>query len=343
MSPKNLRALITDFIEFCELEKGLFPSTSRKYHYRLNRFREWARRETNINELYSLDLTEELIKKFRLYLNRYINPVTKRGLMASTQNHYVVALRSFLKYLARERIECVAPERIELRKSDSRLLKFLQVEQLDELLSQTETTKVHGLRDRAIMELLFSTGLRVSELVGLDREDINLKTQEFSIIGKGGRVRIVFISDRAKNWLQKYLDRRDDEWEPLFISHSHPPTRRSEAGLSKGSKNADKLKSSIRDHLDDPSGNKFRLSVRSVQRMIKRYSHKAGLPVEVTPHVLRHTFATDLLYSGADLRSVQELLGHKNVSTTQIYTHVTNPRLREVYRKFHGKSGNSSG
>lgn len=332
MPDLTLSRLILDFVEFCELEKGLFPSTTKKYHYRLTRFLRWARYYTKKKnqDFGPSDVTEDLIKEFRLYLNRYVNPVTKQPLKASTQNHYVVALRAFLKYLARQGIECVLPERVDLRKAESHAVKFLDLDQLEELLRQADTSKIKGLRDRALMELLFSTGLRVSELVGLDRNDINLKTQEFSVRGKGGHVRVVFVSDRAKNWLKKYLERRDDDWEPLFIRHVR-------AGRSKGPKTHEKLSSSIQDRLSDPSGEKFRLSVRSVQRLIKKYARRAGLAICVTPHVLRHTFATDLLSSGADLRSVQELLGHKNVSTTQIYTHVTNPRLREVYRKYHGR------
>ncbi|OQX50751.1 hypothetical protein B5M47_03265 [candidate division CPR3 bacterium 4484_211] len=323
---------ILNFIEHCELEKGLFPSTAEKYHHRLRRFLRWARHFTGKKnaDFHAGDVSEDLIKEFRLYLNRYINPQTRRPLKDSTQNHYIVALRAFLKYLARIGIECVLPERVDLRKAESRSIKFLELDQLEKVLRAPDTTTKRGLRDRAIMELLFSTGLRVSELVNLDRKDVNFKTQEFSVRGKGGHVRIVFVSDRARLWLKKYLNRRDDDWEPLFISYSR--TRR-----SKGSKTNAKLKSNIQDFLDDATGNQFRLSVRSVQRMIKKYGREAGLAIELTPHVFRHTFATDLLSSGADLRSVQELLGHKNVSTTQIYTHVTNPRLREVYRKYHGK------
>ncbi|MBU1110514.1 tyrosine-type recombinase/integrase [Patescibacteria group bacterium] len=332
MTQKTLNQLIIDFIEFSELERGLFPSTTEKYHYRLKRFLKWAKRELKTAPLKPVDITEDLVKEFRLYLNRYINPVTRRGLKASTQNHYVVALRAFLKYLARTGIACVPPERVELRRSDSHSLKFLALEQLEQLLRQSDTTKIRGLRDRAMMELLFSTGLRVSEMTGLNRKDVNSKSQEFSVIGKGGRVRLVFISDRAKKWVQEYLNRRRDAWEPLFISHSG--TRR-----SKGSKSDESSSGDIKDYIEDPSGEKFRLSVRSVQRIIKKCARQAGLAIDVTPHVMRHTFATDLLTSGADIRSVQELLGHKNISTTQIYTHVTNPRLREVYKRFHGKSG----
>lgn len=338
MPQKNLTSLILNFVEFCELEKGLFPSTAKKYHYRLSRFINWLKKEENEEELFVDDLTEEVIKEFRLYLNRYTNPITKRPLMASTQNHYIVALRAFLKYLAREGIKAVPPERVELRRSDSRSVKFLELEQVEDLLSQADISNVRGLRDRALMELLFSTGLRVSELTSLNTEDINLKTQEFSVTGKGGRVRLVFLSDRAKKWLKRYLQRRDDDWKPLFIRHNNTPNQGVKTKRSRGSKSHKKSSGSIQDHLDDPSGEKFRLSVRSVQRMIKKCGQLAGLAIDMTPHVFRHSFATDLLTSGADLRSVQELLGHKNVSTTQIYTHVTNPRLREIHRKFHGKA-----
>lgn len=333
-SSKNLSSLVFSFLEFCELEKGLFASTAKKYHYRLERFLNWAKEFLDQESLSVEDLTEDLIKEFRLHLNRYISPRTKRPLKESTQNHYIVAIRAFLRYLNRQGIESVLPERVELRRADSRSLKFLELEQLEKLLEQPETNRILGLRDRAILELLFSTGLRVSELTSLDCQDVNLKSQEFSVRGKGGRVRVVFLSGRAKKWLGKYLERRDDSWKPLFLN-------RSGLNVSKAPRSDENKPTSIQGPSKEHHGEHFRLSVRSVQRLVKKYGRQAGLAVEVTPHVLRHSFATDLLSSGADLRSVQELLGHKDVSTTQIYTHVTNPQLHEVHRKFHGRDRSS--
>ena len=327
---KNLEKLLLDFLEYCELEKGLSPATSEKYAYRLQHFFDWSKKKLNKKTLKPKDISEELIRGFRLFLNRYQSKLTKRSLAKSTQVNSMVTIRAFLKFLAKRDIKAVVAEKVSLGKTDSRSLKFLQEKALQKLLNAPDVRNEKGLRDRAILELLFSTGLRVSELVNLNRGEINLKTREFSIVGKGGHRRVVFLSNSACDWLNKYLQRRIDPWDPLFI-------RLSSATKSKGSKTHEKIKSGVRSHLAKDSGQEFRLSVRSVQRLVKKYANKVGIAVDVTPHVLRHSFATDLLMSGADLRSVQELLGHKNVATTQIYTHITNTRLKEVHQKYHGK------
>lgn len=327
---QNLDNLIFDFLEYCEIEKNLSSSTTAKYHYRLKRFLDWTKGVLKKEKVKASDITESLIRRFRVYLNHYQNPISKRPLKKSTQNHFLVTIRSFLRFLTKLDYKTTSAEKVELGKSESRSVKFLNLEQLKRLFSQPDVRKEKGLRDRAILELLFSTGLRVSELVGLNREDINFDALEFSVLGKGGSRRVVFLSGSAKNWLVKYLSQRKDSWKPLFIRT--PKEKR-----SRGSKNNENLKSSIQSQLEDPAGEKFRLSIRSVQRMIKKCVHQAGLSIEATPHTLRHSFATDLLMQGADIRSVQELLGHKNVATTQIYTHVTNQRLQEIHKKFHSE------
>ena len=229
-----------------------------------------------------------------------------------TQGYHVIAIRSFLRWLIKNDIAVMSPDKIDLPKIDERQVKFLTGEQVDRMLNSPSLSTIQGKRDKAIMEVLFSTGLRVSELVKLDRDKVNLDTREFGITGKGGKVRVVFLSARSVKWLGEYLRGREDHFKPLFVRH----------------------KGNI-----DPTtpDDKVRLTARSVQRLIKKYGQKMKLPVDVTPHVMRHSFATDLLIAGADLRSVQEMLGHKNVSTTQIYTHVTNRQLKDVHEAFHGK------
>ena len=259
-------------------------------------------------------ITEEMVREFRLYLSHnYKNPY-KGELKRKTQNYFLVALRSFFKYLIRQKLKVIAPETIELGKTRESGIKFLSEEKLKDLFHAVDTTDIIGIRNRTILEVLFSTGLRVSELVGLNRDQVNLRTGEFGVIGKGGKARVVFLSKNAKDWLQKYFDKRNDPYRPLFLRYSGPKPD---------------------DELNDE---KQRLSVRSIERMIEKYRIMAGIPIRIGPHVLRHSYATDLLSHGADLRSVQEMLGHKNIATTQIYTHVTNARLRDVHEKFH--SGN---
>jgi len=257
------------------------------------------------------DISAENIRKFRLYLSRYSD---EKGLTLKrvTQNYHLIAIRSFLKFLARRGIASLSPEMVELGKAESRSIKFLEREQVERLLNMPEISSDDGMRDKAILEVLFSTGLRVSELVGLNRDQINLDRREFGVIGKGRRARVVFLSKSAADWLARYLEKREDQLKPLFIRFHGKKMREG-----------------------DTAGESLRLTARSVQRLVAKYAKKARLPVKITPHGLRHSFATDLLTGGADLRAIQEILGHKNVSTTQIYTHITNPQLKEIHERFH--------
>lgn len=311
MTQFDLPVLVEEFLEYLEVERNLSPLTIRDYRHYLNNFINWSSANHPITS--AKQLTIETVRKYRVYLAHLNSPNGNLPLKKVTQNYYVIALRSFLRYLIRKDLAVVAPEKIELPKVESRSLKFLDRDQLERLVNQPDISTDRGLRDKAIMEMLFSTGLRVSELCRVDRDQVNLERREFGVIGKGQRARVVFLSDRACIWLEKYLAKRVDQFKPLFIRY---------AGNQEPTVN----------------GEQMRLTTRSVQRLVTKYVRKARLPVAATPHVLRHSFATDLLMNGADLRSVQELLGHKNVATTQIYTHVTNAQLKDVHKAFH--SGN---
>ncbi len=301
-----LEALIQEFLDYLEVEKQLSPYTIRNYSFYLRVFAEWLKKHYGEMEPEKIDT--KIIRSYRLYLSR-----SKERLSPVTQAYYVIALRSFLRYLLKNDYEVLSPDKIELPKVRGRRLKFLTFEQVEEVIKQIDVSNIRGLRDRAIIETLFATGLRVSELVSLNKEVVNLEKREFGVKGKGGQVRVVFLSKRAAHWLDRYLRERRDLYSPLFIRH--------------GGRKVE---------IDDPeAGEKLRLSVRSIQRIIKHYGRKARLPFEITPHVLRHSMATDLLANGAGLREVQEMLGHKNIATTQIYTHVTNPQLKKVYERFH--------
>lgn len=302
---------VNEFLEYLQVERGSSPLTIRNYRHYLSRFELWMEAE-HIREDLS-DINPDVIRRFRVFLSNL--PGENKQLMTRrTQGYHAIALRSFLKWLIKNDYAVMAPDKIDLPKVEERRVKFLTGEQVDRLLNAPSQDALQGKRDKAILEVLFSTGLRVSELTKLDRDKVNLDTREFGIVGKGGKARVVFLSSRATDWLVKYLNERDDHFKPLFIHH-------------KGK--------------DDPTtpDEKMRLTPRSVQRMIKKYSHKMKMPIEVTPHVMRHSFATDLLNAGADIRSVQEMLGHKNISTTQIYTHVTNRQLKEIHETFHGRGG----
>ena len=290
-------------MEYLELEQNRSMKTIQNYQHYLTRLSDYA------GELKLADIDAELVRKWRLWLNR-LPTATSDELSKITQNYHLIALRSFLRYCAKRGLATLPPDKIELAKTRRPQVTFLAPEELAQLTAQPDITKPSGLRDRAILELLFSSGLRVSELVGLDRDHINLKRREFMVRGKGQKDRPVFISDEAAAWIEKYLGRRADNTKPLFIRYS-------------GTKKVDN------------SGNFSRLTARSVQRMVARYARLAGITKHVSPHTLRHSFATDLLMNGADLRSVQAMLGHSNIATTQIYTHVTDPHLKEVHSKFH--------
>ena len=307
VTKEDLTSLKNKFLEHLEVEANCSRLTVRNYDHYLQVLIRFLKQNFN-TEVVNIDhVTMDSIRKFRLSLNRL-------NYKPATQAYYVICLRSFLKWLIKMDYQGVLqPEKIDVPKSKSVSLKFLDNDQVVRLLNQPILSAKTGLRDRCILELLFSTGLRVSELVSLNRDKINLKTREFGIIGKGGRPRVVFISKEALIFLDRYLRTRVDKYKPLFIRLN-------------------------RRLAVDANDNGMRLSARSVQRIVKKYVIKAKLPVDATPHTLRHSMATDLLRAGADLRSVQEILGHKNISTTQVYTHVTDKRLREIHEKFH--SGN---
>jgi site-specific recombinase XerD len=310
MKNENLPELISQFLEYLEIEKNCSKLTLRDYRHYLDVFNEWFDTSNSGKSLENLDLST--IRKYRVFL---ANRTDAKGMTLErvTQNYYVIALRSFLRFLIKNDYKTLEPSKIDLPKTESRSLKFLEKDQVDRLVTAADTSTEEGTRDRAIMELLFSTGLRVSELVKLNHDQVNLQRREFGVIGKGGRARIVFISDRAADWIKRYMDERKDVFKPLFIRYSGKV-------------------------IEDNGGEKMRLTARSIERIVKKYVRKARIPVDATVHTLRHSFATDLLTNGADLRSVQEMLGHKNIATTQIYTHITNPQLRNVHKTFH--SGN---
>ena len=300
---------VEDFLEYLQVERGASPLTLRNYRHYLSRLILWMESQGIRENI--IDINQDIVRSFRVFLTTL--PGENGHLMGRrTQSYHVIALRSFLKWLIRNDFQAMAPDKIDLPKVEERQVKFLSGEQDDRMLNAPSQDSIQGKRDKAILEVLFSTGLRVSELTKLDRDKVNLDTKEFGIVGKGGKARVVFLSSRATDWLIKYLNERRDHYKPLFIHHK---------GKS------------------DPAtpDEKMRLTPRSVQRMIKKYSHKMKMPMEVTPHVMRHSFATDLLNAGADIRSVQEMLGHKNISTTQIYTHVTNKQLRDIHEQFHGR------
>ncbi len=310
----EINEAVLRFLEYCELDKNLSLKTVRMYGYYLNFFKQWLLQSQKAENFQVEKIDDNIVRNFRLFISHtYKNPY-KGSLKRQTQNYFLVALRSFFRYLIRQKLTVLSPEMIELGKSRDRNIKVLQPIELEKLFRSVELKDEAGLRDRAILEVLFSTGLRVSELASLNREQINIEAGEFGVIGKGGKGRVVFLSKHAKEWLQKYLRGRTDAYQPLFIRYSGPKIK---GGLSNES---------------------LRLSVRSIERMIDKYRKRAGILFRIGPHVLRHSYATDLLSHGADLRSVQEMLGHKNIATTQIYTHVTNVRLKEIHEKYH--SGN---
>lgn len=300
---QDLKALKQQFLEYIEIEKGRSVKTVENYDRYLTRFLE----HTKVTS--PSKLTETIVREFRMWLNR--QPGVSGDMKRKTQNYYLIALRAFLKYLRKLEIESLSPEKIELAKVGGRDLDLITADELNRLMKGPSGDSLPALRDRAILELLFSTGLRVSELCALNA-DIDLTRDEFSVRGKGDKVRVVFLSESAKKAVAEYLKKRGDMSEALFLGYGN---------AGKGGKGK-----------DIP-----RLTPRSVERIVKQYAVKGGITRKVTPHVIRHSFATDLLQNGADLRSVQALLGHANIATTQVYTHVTDTHLREVHRTFHGK------
>lgn len=311
----NIQDLKRQFVEYLEIEKNRSQKTSENYEHYLNRFLEWSK----ISE--PSEITDDLVRSFRVYLSRFEDNKGKR-LKKITQNYYIIALRSFLKYLGKRDVKALAPEKVEIGKSSIKEVEFLEEDEVERILDAANGTDFKSLRDRAVLELLFSAGLRVSELTNINRDKLDLKNKEFSVRGKGDKVRVVFISDSAKKALQKYLEKRRDIDPALFV--------RDEASQVKFQSKKSKAKMS-------PQDKGLRLTPRTVQRIVKFYAAKAGIIKDVHPHTLRHSFATDLLMNGADIRSVQEMLGHSSITTTQVYTHITNRQLRDVHEAFHAK------
>ncbi len=303
--------LINDFLTYLEVERNRSERTVRNYAFYLKRFFAWS------GDTPPESLTNDQVHQYRVWLNRYKDEAG-HPLKKSTQNYHLIALRSFLKYLSKRDIKTLAPEKIELARMPERSVEFLDAVELERLLEAPLKTaggedgadrSLIRLRDKAILETLFSTGLRVSELAGLTRDGVNLKEEEFTVRGKGDKPRVVFLSNAARYSIKEYLSKRMDPDPHLFVSHDRAGKGRDSEGLT----------------------------ARSVQRLVEHYAKAAGITKNITPHTMRHTFATDLLRNGADIRSVQTLLGHSSITTTQIYTHITDERLREVYEKFHGK------
>ncbi len=300
----DLEKLKRQFLEYVEIEKGQSLKTVDNYNRYLARFFS----QTGVSK--AKDINDDVVREFRLYLNRQpgvkIKGQASETLKKNTQNYHLIALRAFLRYLMKRGVTSLSPDRIELAKTPARQLDLVSETEIERLLSAPEKETEKGLRDRAIMELFFSTGLRLSELCSLNR-DLDLSKDEFSIRGKGQKVRVVFLSEKAKSAIKEYLAKRKDMLEPLFVPTSF---RKNDSG---------------------------RLTPRSIERMVKSYAIKAGISKKVTPHILRHGFATDLLSNGADIRSVQVMLGHANIATTQVYTHVTDHQLKEIHKKFHSR------
>jgi site-specific recombinase XerD len=303
----NLDKKILDFLEYLEVDKGLSQATIVNYGFYLNRFADFAA-ERGITA--AEKISQELVHKFRLMLSRATD---REGevLKKNTQNYHLIALRGFLKYLIKNDIKTLSPDKIELAKQEMRQVDFLEGSDLEKLLAaplRTNQPEIIKLRDQAILELFFSTGLRVSELAKLEQDKINLNKDEFSVRGKGKKVRVVFLSERARAAIKKYLTRRHDTNPYLFIGHDRANT-----------------------------GSEAPITPRSLERLVSKYARLVGIMKHVTPHTLRHSYATDLLMNGADIRSVQSMLGHASITTTQVYTHITDQQLRDVYKAFHGK------
>jgi len=307
----TLDLLIAEFLEYLEIQKGCSPLTIRDYRRYLKRFHNWLTENSSATK--PEDITLEIVRRYRLYL-AHLRARDGVPLQRVTQSYHIIALRAFLRYLLVQRdMPTLSPDKVELPKQGSRSVSFLNPGQIERLLNSPKIADNAGLRDRTILETLFSTGLRVSELISLNRDQVDLERKEFGVKGKGNKLRVVFLSDTAAQWIERYLGSRQDDFKPLFVRYSGKVDARN-------------------------NGEKMRLTARSIQNIVSKYAKRAGLPIEATPHTLRHSFATDLLISGADLRSVQEMLGHESIRTTQVYTHVTNRHLKEVHKAFHSRS-----
>jgi site-specific recombinase XerD len=319
----NLYDLKREFLEYCELDKGRSSLTTQNYDRYIDRFLDFLSGQTpnKLNpekkyvknkNIFPADITQEVVRRYRLYVNR-LKDQEGHDLKSITQNYHIIALRAFLRYLAWRGIETLSAEKVPVAKQGDREINFLESNEINNILAMTNTETISGLRDRAMMEVLFSTGMRVSELVNLDTDDINFERGEIAVLGKGKKIRVVFLSKDALSWIDQYIKNRG------FKRPEHTL-----GGVA----------------FDDPlflSKKGDRITVRSVERIVKKYAELAGITKSVSPHTLRHSFATDLLIAGADIRSVQSMLGHSSITTTQVYTHVTDQHLKEVHDRFHGK------
>lgn len=311
----DISELVADFLESLEIEKGRSTKTIENYGLYLARFIDLITEDFEGQEIIKpSDITPEILRRFRLKLNRFSDNQNKERLSALTQSYHLIALRGFFKYLAKRGIKSLDPSLIDLPRAAKKQVTFLHFDEIERLLAEIPLDTESGLRDRAIIELLFSGGLRVSELCGLNRDSINLERREFMVRGKGKKDRPIFIDRSTAECIEDYLNMRTDTLPALFLNNS------------------------ANQQIPSTSGDFRRLTPRSIERIVQKYTRLAGITKHVTPHTMRHSFATDLLMNGADIRSVQSLLGHANISTTQIYTHITDPHLKEVHEKFHSES-----
>ena len=311
----DISELVADFLESLEIEKGRSAKTVENYGLYLARFIDLITEDFEGQEMIKpSDITPEILRRFRLKLNRFSDNQNKERLSALTQSYHLIALRGFFKYLAKRGIKSLDPSLIDLPRAAKKQVTFLHFDEIERLLAEIPLDTESGLRDRAIIELLFSGGLRVSELCSLNRDSINLERREFMVRGKGKKDRPIFIDKSTAECIEDYLNMRTDTLPALFLNNS------------------------ANQQIPSTSGDFRRLTPRSIERIVQKYTRLAGITKHVTPHTMRHSFATDLLMNGADIRSVQSLLGHANISTTQIYTHITDPHLKEVHEKFHSES-----
>jgi site-specific recombinase XerD len=308
----SIQSLKIQFMEYMEIEKGRSQKTIENYNHYLGHFLHWA----GIKE--PKDISDDLVRRYRLYLNR-LEDSKGRPLKKVTQGYYIIALRSFLKYLAKRDVKTLQAEKVEVGKAPSREVEFLDADEVERMMESASGVDFKSLRDKAILEMLFSCGLRVSELISINRDRLDLTSRELSVRGKGDKIRVVFISDSAAKALEAYLKLRGDIDPALFV------------------RDAKKAEQFQKKDTEGPKKNSLRLTPRSIQRIVKYYATKAGIIKDVHPHTLRHSFATDLLINGADIRSVQAMLGHASITTTQVYTHITNRQLREVHEAFHAR------
>jgi site-specific recombinase XerD len=322
----NIGELKTQFLEYLEIERGRSQKTIENYDHYLSNFLGWAK----ISD--ALEITDNLVRNYRIFLNRYRDK-SEKGLKKATQGYYIIALRSFLKYLSKRDIKSLQAEKVEIGKNPEREVEFLDSEEVERIISASIGQSFKALRDQAILELLFSAGLRVSELISINRDRLDLRSGELSVRGKGDKIRVVFISDSAKKAIREYLEKRKDVDTALFVRDAKAQEK------FKSSKSSSPAREEVSEGRRGGSKDKddLRLTPRSIQRIVKYYAVKAGIVKNVHPHTLRHSFATDLLINGADIRSVQAMLGHSSITTTQVYTHITNKQLKEVHQAFHGR------